>query len=127
MRATEIGIKDAGRAFGDSGVRAIRGGRWWGPGLFPVVVAEFQRAVAAARRYEQLKRADAAAMGRDGISSVDIPRRIFEEFYSSDDGPAIRSSRPDRDSWVDDRSTPPATQAGTGWHEGRRGSTAIGG
>jgi hypothetical protein len=59
--------------------------------LLPVVFDEFQRAVAAARRYEHLKRADAAALACDGISAADIPRRIFEEFYAIDDGRRCRA------------------------------------
>ena len=42
----------------------------------------FRRAGAAEQRYEQLTRASAAALARDGIVRTDLPRRIFEEFYS---------------------------------------------
>ena len=57
-----------------------------------VVRAEFQRAVAATRRYEHLKRARAAAaLARDGILPADIPRRIFEEFYASTTDPRCRA------------------------------------
>jgi hypothetical protein len=53
------------------------------------VVAEFGRATAAAQRYEDL-RYRSAWHGR--IAPADIPRRIFEEFYSF--GKAVESRRP---------------------------------
>jgi hypothetical protein len=47
--------------------------------ILGVVLAEFRRGSAAAHRYERLRYGSA----RDaGITATDIPRRIFEEFYS---------------------------------------------
>jgi len=43
--------------------------------------AEYQRAIAAAGRYEELKLHHGSDVRRD-----DIPNRIFEEFYSHMDG-----------------------------------------
>jgi hypothetical protein len=48
-----------------------------------VVLAEFQRAMAAEQRYEYLRRTGIAALARDGVVRADVPRRIFEEFYAS--------------------------------------------
>ena len=39
--------------------------------------------MAAEQRYEYLRRAGAAALSRDGVVRADVPRRIFDEFYSS--------------------------------------------
>ena len=69
----------AARASSLRGTRKIRNGHWLGRGIFAVVLAEFGRAVAAARRYEHLR----YGSGRhEGTAPADIPRRIFEEFYS---------------------------------------------
>jgi hypothetical protein len=46
------------------------------------VAAEFRRAAAAEQRYEDLKHNGAAAFAREGIVRADVPRRVFEEFYS---------------------------------------------
>jgi hypothetical protein len=62
--------------------RKVQTWHWSRLGLFGVLLAEFRRAVAAEQRYEHLKRASAACLARDGIAPADIPRRIFEEFYS---------------------------------------------
>jgi hypothetical protein len=48
-------------------------------GLF----VEFGRAFAAARRYESLKCGRAQ---QESLTLADIPRRIFEEFYSGERG-----------------------------------------
>lgn len=53
------------------------------------MVAEFGRATAAAQRYEDL-RYRSGPRGR--IAPADIPRRVFEEFYSF--GKAVESRRP---------------------------------
>jgi hypothetical protein len=46
------------------------------------ILAEYRRAIAAARRHEEL-----TCRRRAGVRRRDIPRRIFEEFYSRmDDG-----------------------------------------
>ena len=61
----------------------MQNGRWPGLEFLRVVLAELRRARAAEQRYENLHRAGAAALARDGIVPADIPRRIFDEFYSS--------------------------------------------
>jgi hypothetical protein len=48
-------------------------------GILLVILAEFRRAIAATRRYEDLR----WGSGRgQGIAPADIPPRIFEEFYA---------------------------------------------
>jgi hypothetical protein len=47
-----------------------------GPGYLAELLAELARALAAERRYHKLR--------RDGLSTTDISRRIFKEFYASD-------------------------------------------
>ena len=74
---------DAGRAFGGRGIRAIENRRWSALWFLGVVLAEYRRAVAAAKRYEDWQRAGAPALARHGILPTDIPRRIFDEFYAS--------------------------------------------
>jgi hypothetical protein len=49
--------------------------------LLATILAEYRRAIAAARRYDELKLHRESAVRRH-----DIPRRIFEEFYSQVDG-----------------------------------------
>ena len=44
--------------------------------------AEYRRAIAAERRYDELKRMAATSLAREGLAAADIPRRIFNEFYS---------------------------------------------
>jgi hypothetical protein len=57
--------------------------------------AEYSRAVTAAQRYEDLRY---RSCGHDRIAPTDIPRQIFEEFYSAagetaaSRGPARRRS-----------------------------------
>jgi hypothetical protein len=53
------------------------------------MLAEFTRANAAAQRYEDLRYRSA---GHGRIAPDDIPRRVFEEFYSV--GEAVESRRP---------------------------------
>ena len=49
--------------------------------LLATILAEYRRAIAAARRYEELK------LHRESIvRQHHIPRRIFEEFYARTDG-----------------------------------------
>ena len=48
-------------------------------GFFSTVLVEFWRALAAARRYGDLRYHRAC---RDGLAPADIARRIFEEFYA---------------------------------------------
>jgi hypothetical protein len=72
-------MRGAARASSVRGTREIRNDHWLGLGILAVVLAEFRRAVAAARRYEDLR----YGSGRhEGIAPADIPRWIFEEFYS---------------------------------------------
>jgi hypothetical protein len=52
--------------------------------------AEFSRAVTAAQRYEDLRY---RSCGHARIAPTDIPRRIFEEFYSTDE--TVESRRPE--------------------------------
>ena len=65
--------------------------------------AEFSRAVAAAQRYEDLRYRSG---GHGRIAPADIPRQIFEEFYSADATVELR--RPERR-----RSDSPERQPGT--------------
>ena len=48
--------------------------------VFEIIIAEIGRALAAARRYESLKY---GRVRHAGFAAADIPRRIFEEFYSN--------------------------------------------
>jgi hypothetical protein len=59
----------------------MREGRWSGPGIFALVLAEFRRSIAATQRYEAL-RYRSACEGR--VAPTEISRRVFEEFYSLD-------------------------------------------
>ena len=54
------------------------------PGLerLSTVIAEYRRAIAAERRYDDLERMGAKELAREGIATADISRRIFNEFYS---------------------------------------------
>jgi hypothetical protein len=54
------------------------------------VLAEFRRAVAAAQRYTDLRYRSAR---RGSIVLGDIPRQVFEEFYSSDEAAESRGSQ----------------------------------
>jgi hypothetical protein len=65
------------------GICGIQWDSWSGLEYFRGVLAEFRHARAAEQRYGYLRRAGTAALARDGIAPADIPRRIFEEFYSS--------------------------------------------
>lgn len=58
--------------------------------VFEIILAEFGRALAAARRYESLKYGRAR---HEGLAAADTPRRIFEEFYASPDGCGTRTHR----------------------------------
>jgi hypothetical protein len=76
-------MTNATRASTVRGIPEIRNGHRSGPGILVVVLAEFRRGVAAAQRYETLRYCSAC----DGrLAPADIPRRIFEEFYSSSGG-----------------------------------------
>jgi hypothetical protein len=48
-----------------------------------VLLSEYRRAVAASRRYEELRRKDRVALVRIGVASADIAPCILQEFYSS--------------------------------------------
>jgi hypothetical protein len=72
-------MTDVARASSARRLPEIRKRRWSGPDILVAVLAEFPRSVAAAQRYEALRHRSAC----DGhVASADIPRRIFEEFYS---------------------------------------------
>jgi hypothetical protein len=49
--------------------------------MIATILAEYRRAIAAARRHNEL-----TCHRRAGVRRRDIPRRIFEEFYSRMDG-----------------------------------------
>ena len=69
----------AARTSSVRGIPEIRNGHWLGRTVFAVVLAEFSLALAAARRYEDLRYGN----GRhEGMAPADIPRRVFEEFYA---------------------------------------------
>ena len=84
----------AARTSSVRGIPEIRNGHWLGRTVFAVVLAEFRLAVAAARRYEDLR----YGSGRhEGMAPADIPRRVFEEFYAYERpaearGPQMESS-----------------------------------
>jgi hypothetical protein len=62
------------------------------------LVAEFCRASEAEQRYLQLRHQDPAALAREGLIPGDVPRRIFEEYYSADAASAaIPAEPPSRD------------------------------
>jgi hypothetical protein len=59
--------------------RAVRSA---GLALVVGMLAELSRAVAAEQRYQDLKRTDATAFTRRGRLPGDLPRLVFDEFYS---------------------------------------------
>jgi hypothetical protein len=80
-------MRAAARASSVRGTRESRNGHSLGrilfavvlAELFAVVLAEFRRAVAAARRYEDLR----YGRGRHkDMAHAELPRRVFQEFYS---------------------------------------------
>jgi hypothetical protein len=46
------------------------------------IIVEYRRAIAAEKYYVGLKRKSDTALAREGIGHGDIPRRVFDEFYS---------------------------------------------
>jgi hypothetical protein len=80
-------MRAAARTSGVRGTREMRNGRSLGRipfaavlvELCAVVLAEFRRAIAAARRYEDLRYRSGRQQGR---ADADSSRRVFEEFYS---------------------------------------------
>jgi hypothetical protein len=90
VRAKGNVMRNAPRASSLPGIPEIQKGRWPGFGLLVVLLTEFRRGVAAAQRYETL-RYRSACDGR--VALADIPRRIFEEFYSSGGGGELTMSR----------------------------------
>lgn len=46
------------------------------------IIVEYRRAIAAEEHYASLKRESDTALAHDGTARPDIPRRVFEEFYS---------------------------------------------
>jgi hypothetical protein len=57
---------------------------------FKTILAELRRALAAARRYENLRY---GRSGHERLAAPDIPRRIFDEFYDFSGGSGTRSNR----------------------------------
>jgi len=47
------------------------------------IVTEYRRAIAAEEHYASLKRESDIALAREGTARSDIPRRVFEAFYST--------------------------------------------
>lgn len=47
------------------------------------IVNEYRRAMAAEDHYAGLKRKSASALAREGMAHGDIPRGVFEQFYST--------------------------------------------
>jgi hypothetical protein len=83
-------MRAAARASSVRGTRESRNGHSLGRILVAVVLAELRRAVAAARRYEDRR----YGSGRpEGMTPADVPRRIFEEFYS--DARPVEAGRAD--------------------------------
>jgi hypothetical protein len=68
------------RASSASGIRETETRHRSALGILLVILAEFRRANAATRRYEDLRYGSGR---REGIAPADIPPRIFQEFYSS--------------------------------------------
>jgi hypothetical protein len=51
--------------------------------VLAVLLSEYRRAIAAERRYRELRRTDAFTLARSGITTFDgIARRVFAEMYS---------------------------------------------
>jgi len=46
------------------------------------IVIEYRRAIAAEEHYASLKRESDTVLAHEGTARSDIPRRVFEEFYS---------------------------------------------
>ncbi|MDX6242010.1 MAG: hypothetical protein QOG10_6881 [Kribbellaceae bacterium] len=46
------------------------------------IIVEYRRAVAAEKHYASLKCESDTALAHEGTARADIPRRVFEEFYS---------------------------------------------
>ena len=62
-------------------------------GLFHLLLTEYRRAIAAAALHEDLRRMNAVARTREGMAWSEIPRRVFDEFYSSG-GPVPKAAAP---------------------------------
>ncbi len=52
-------------------------------GFFQILLTEYRRAITAAALHEDLKRMNAVVRTREDIACSEIPRRIFDELYSS--------------------------------------------
>jgi len=57
--------------------------------LLVVLLAEFRRAIAAERRYQNLKLGGADALAREGIDQARIPNLVFQEFYALEGSPKL--------------------------------------
>jgi hypothetical protein len=90
-------MADAARPYSELDAHAAKTGDRPGLRLFLVILAEFRRAIAATQRYKELKCMGTSALACEGITRADIPRRIFEEFYSyesdCDPGSCTKRSR----------------------------------
>jgi hypothetical protein len=60
-----------------------------GPNFLLATLAEFTRATAAAQRYDDLRYRSAG-----GIAPADIPRRVFEELYGSEQRAEVAPVQP---------------------------------
>ena len=47
------------------------------------IIVEYRRAIAAEKHYVSLKCESDTALAHEGTARSDIPRRVFEEFYSN--------------------------------------------
>ena len=74
--SVDLGSIGAARPSSVRDSRATETGRRSALGIFSAMSAEFRRASAAARHYDDLR------YGRAGIEGIaDIPRQVFEDFY----------------------------------------------
>jgi hypothetical protein len=47
------------------------------------IIREYRRAIAAEQYYVSLRHTSDTALAREAMTRRDIPRRVFEEFYST--------------------------------------------
>jgi hypothetical protein len=79
-----------GTAHSMRGVGRTSDGRWLALGWFAALVIEYKRAITAEQYYHVLKRASPPTVVSSGIA---VPRRIFEDLYSSLTAPLGRCQR----------------------------------
>jgi hypothetical protein len=65
----------------------VTGQRWFvqSASHLGILIEEWHRANAAARRHDELNRLGPAQLRGLGIDRKDIARRVFDEFYARDD------------------------------------------